>query len=204
MPWQRPTCSRSNVLTLRGLVRYVVCFVTKLKTRRVTIAGIAQQPDETWIMQVARNLTAAGDGFPNGIQNVILDRDPPYTTAFRRLLRFVDCLSRIRARRLAVYRRCDHVDTHENLLVWVGYRSRDDESKFGSTSCFAPNIQFSAYLLCSLANAWQTPVSRTAAFLQHLRVHSFPIVPHTQPKLVFVVQKFSLDPARLCVAESIP
>jgi transposase InsO family protein len=76
-----------EVLTLRGLVRYVVFFVMKLKSRGVAIAGIAQQPNETWMIQVARNLTAAGDGFLNGIQHVILDRDPLYTTAFRRLLR---------------------------------------------------------------------------------------------------------------------
>jgi putative transposase len=76
-----------EVLTLHGLVRYVVFFVMKLKTRRVVIAGIAQQPDETWMMQVARILTAAGDGFLNGIQHIILDRDPLYTAAFRRLLR---------------------------------------------------------------------------------------------------------------------
>ena len=76
-----------EVLTLHGLVRYVVFFVMKLKTRRVVIAGIAQQPDETWMMQVARNLTAAGDGFLSGIQHIILDRDPLYTAAFRRLLR---------------------------------------------------------------------------------------------------------------------
>jgi transposase InsO family protein len=76
-----------EVLTLRGLVRYVVFFVMKLKSRRVAIAGIAQHPDESWMMQVARNLTSAGDGFLNGMQHVILDRDPLYTTAFRRLLR---------------------------------------------------------------------------------------------------------------------
>src|SRR5262249_14019361 len=76
-----------EVLTLRGLVRYVVFFVMKLKTRRVAIAGIVKQPDETWMMQVARNLTAAGDGFLNGVQHIILDRDPLYTAAFRRLLR---------------------------------------------------------------------------------------------------------------------
>jgi len=69
------------------LVRFIVFFVMKLKSRRVTIAGIAQQPDETWMMQVGRNLTAAGDGFLNGIQGIILDRDPLYTAAFRRLLR---------------------------------------------------------------------------------------------------------------------
>ncbi len=33
-----------EVLTLRGLVRYVVFFVMQLKSRRVAIAGIAQQP----------------------------------------------------------------------------------------------------------------------------------------------------------------
>jgi putative transposase len=76
-----------EVLTLRGLVRYVVFFVIKLKTRTVEIAGITCQLDEAWMMQVARNLTAAGDGFLRGIQYVILDRDPLYTTAFRRLLR---------------------------------------------------------------------------------------------------------------------
>src|SRR4029077_678545 len=76
-----------EVLTLRGLVRYVVFFVMKLKTRRVAIAGITHQPDETWMTQVARNLTAAGDGFLHGMQHIILDRDQLYTATFRRLLR---------------------------------------------------------------------------------------------------------------------
>ncbi len=48
-------------------IRYFVFFVMKLKSHRVAIAGIAQQPDESWMMKVARNLTAAGDGFLNGI-----------------------------------------------------------------------------------------------------------------------------------------
>src|SRR5262249_12147703 len=76
-----------EVLTLRGLVRYIVFFVMKLKTRTVAIAGITRQPDETWMTQVARNLTAVGDGFLHGMPHVILDRDPLYTAAFRRLLR---------------------------------------------------------------------------------------------------------------------
>ena len=76
-----------EVLTMRGLVRYVGFFVMKLKTRRVAIAGITRQPDETWMTQVARNLTATGDGFLHGMQHIILDRDPLYTMAFRRLLR---------------------------------------------------------------------------------------------------------------------
>ena len=76
-----------EVLTLRGLVRYVVFFVMKLKTRTVEIAGITDQPDEAWMMQIARNLTAVGDGFLRGAQHIILDRDPLYTATFRRLLR---------------------------------------------------------------------------------------------------------------------
>jgi putative transposase len=76
-----------DVLTLRGLVRHVVFFVMKLKTRTVAIAGITREPNETWMMQVARNLTVAGDGFLHGMHHIILDRDPLYTTAFRRLLR---------------------------------------------------------------------------------------------------------------------
>src|ERR1700730_333969 len=53
-----------EVLTLRGLVRYVVFFVIKLKTRTVEIAGITRQPDEAWMRQVGRHLTDAGDGLP--------------------------------------------------------------------------------------------------------------------------------------------
>ena len=76
-----------DVLTLRGLVRYVVFFVMTLKTRRVEIAGITSEPDGPWMMQLARNLTDPGDGFLRSAQYIILDRDPLYTTAFRRLLR---------------------------------------------------------------------------------------------------------------------
>ena len=76
-----------EVLTLGGLVRYVVFFVMTLKTRAVEIAGITCQPNEAWMTQLARNLIDAGDGFLRGVHYVILDRDPLYTTAFRRLLR---------------------------------------------------------------------------------------------------------------------
>ena len=38
-----------GVLTLSGLVRYVVFFVMKLKTRRVEIAGSTSHPDEAWM-----------------------------------------------------------------------------------------------------------------------------------------------------------
>src|SRR5262245_28812075 len=76
-----------EVLTVAGLIRYVVLFVIKLKTRTVEIAGIASQPDENWMTQVARNLTDADDGFLRGMEYLILDRDPLYTAGFRDLLR---------------------------------------------------------------------------------------------------------------------
>jgi putative transposase len=42
-------CFTVEVLTLGGLVRYVVFFVMKLKTRAVEITGITSQPDEVWM-----------------------------------------------------------------------------------------------------------------------------------------------------------
>ena len=75
-----------EVLTMHGLVRYFVFFVMRLKTRTV-IAGITHQPHEAWMKQIARNLTDAQSGFLRGMNYLILDRDPLYTTAFRRLLR---------------------------------------------------------------------------------------------------------------------
>ena len=76
-----------EVLTMRGLVRYVVFFVMKLKTRMVDIAGITSQPSEPWMTQIARNLTDPHDGFLRDMHHLILDRDPLYSAAFRNLLR---------------------------------------------------------------------------------------------------------------------
>jgi transposase InsO family protein len=75
-----------EVLTWRGLVRYVVFFVMTLKTRAVEIAGITHQPDDAWMMQMARNLTDPHDGVLRDADYLILDRDPLYSAAFRNLL----------------------------------------------------------------------------------------------------------------------
>ena len=37
-----------EVLTVGGLIRYVVLFVMTLKTRTVEIAGITRQPNANW------------------------------------------------------------------------------------------------------------------------------------------------------------
>lgn len=76
----------TEVLTLGGLTRYYVFFVIELSTRRVEIAGILHQPYGEWMVQVARNLLDAEDGFLRGKSHLILDRDPLYTREFRGLL----------------------------------------------------------------------------------------------------------------------
>ncbi len=75
-----------EVLTWRGLVRYQVFFVIDLATRRVEIAGLTPAATGVWLQQVGRNLLDPEDGFLRRARFLILDRDPLYTAAFRRLL----------------------------------------------------------------------------------------------------------------------
>jgi transposase InsO family protein len=75
-----------EVLTLHGLVRYHVYFVIDLATRRVEIGGIVHEPTGAWMMQAARNLLDAEDGFLVGKTKLIMDRDPVFTADFRDFL----------------------------------------------------------------------------------------------------------------------
>ena len=72
---------------LKGLTRYLVFFVIDVSTRRVEIAGIHADPCETQMLQYARNLTDAQDGFLKDKRILIHDRDPLYTQKFRETLR---------------------------------------------------------------------------------------------------------------------
>jgi hypothetical protein len=76
-----------EVLTLGGIVRYVVWFVIDLESRRVHIAGLSSHPHDAWIQQIARNLTDSVDGFLRGKRYLLHDRDPLFTEAFRAILR---------------------------------------------------------------------------------------------------------------------
>lgn len=71
-----------ELITWRGLVRYLVLFVIELKTRRVVVAGISPSPDGQWVAQLGRNLTDLDDGFLLGSRYLIHDRDPLFTKAF--------------------------------------------------------------------------------------------------------------------------
>ena len=75
-----------EIITKAGLVRYFVLFVIDLKTRRVEVAGIIQQPYGKWMQQVARNLTDVIDGFLKKTKYLIHDRDPLYMQAFADIL----------------------------------------------------------------------------------------------------------------------
>ena len=69
-----------------GLITYYVLFFMELSTRRVHVAGITPNPDGRFMMQVARNLTDAFDGFLLRKRYLILDRDAKYTEEFRTYL----------------------------------------------------------------------------------------------------------------------
>jgi hypothetical protein len=72
----------------------MVFFVIDPATRRVEIAGIHADPCETQVVQWARNLTDAQDGFLKAKRILIHDRDPLFTKKLQKTLRVagVRCL----------------------------------------------------------------------------------------------------------------
>jgi hypothetical protein len=65
----------------------MVFFVIDLSTRRAEIVGIHPDPCETQMLQWARNLTDAEDGFLKDKRILIHDRDPLFTEKFQETLR---------------------------------------------------------------------------------------------------------------------
>jgi putative transposase len=76
-----------EVLTWRGLVTYYVLFFLQLETRRVTIAGITNHPNEEWMVQMARRATDDIDGSLKTMRYVLHDRDSKFCAAFQETLR---------------------------------------------------------------------------------------------------------------------
>jgi putative transposase len=75
-----------EVWTKNGLVTFYLLFVMELATRRVHCAGVTASPDDRWMKQIARNLTAADEGFLLGKRHVLMDRDTKFSKAFRGIL----------------------------------------------------------------------------------------------------------------------
>ena len=76
----------TEVWTARGLVTYYVLFLIDLKTRRVHIAGATPFPGESFMAQVARNLTDMMDGFLLTKRILICDRDAKFTEQFKKAI----------------------------------------------------------------------------------------------------------------------
>jgi len=72
-----------DVWTPRGLMTHCVLFVISIADRAVHIAGITTRPDETWMLQVGRNLLDEPDGALAGKGYLIIDRDTKYSRRFR-------------------------------------------------------------------------------------------------------------------------
>jgi len=75
-----------EVWTARDLVTHYLLFVISLADRVVNIAGITAQPDESWMLQIGRNLTDAQSGALHAKRYLIIDRDTKYSEQFRRLI----------------------------------------------------------------------------------------------------------------------
>lgn len=75
-----------EVWTSKGLITYYLLFVIELKTRRVHFVGSTPNPGESWMKRMALNLTDHEDGFINGKQYLLMDRDTKFSKAFREIL----------------------------------------------------------------------------------------------------------------------
>jgi len=76
----------AEVWTTAGLVTYYVLFFIHLASRKVHVAGVTPHPNETWMVQVARNVTMEEWGFLSPGQYLIHDRDTRFCAAFQHLI----------------------------------------------------------------------------------------------------------------------
>ena len=76
----------TEVWTWRGLVTYYTLFVIDLASRRVQIVGSTPHPDDLFMRQVGRTLTAADEGVLVGHRVLICDRDAKWSAPVRQLL----------------------------------------------------------------------------------------------------------------------
>src|ERR1700730_17440568 len=75
-----------EVCTIKGLVTHYILFFIDIASRSVHVAGITPHPHNSWMTQIARNVTDVDCGFLRGKRYLILDRDAKYSDAFRGVL----------------------------------------------------------------------------------------------------------------------
>jgi putative transposase len=76
----------TEVWTWRGLVTYYTVFVIDLASRRVQIVGSTPHPDDLFMRQIGRMLTAADLGMLFDHRVLICDRDRKWTASVRQFL----------------------------------------------------------------------------------------------------------------------
>jgi hypothetical protein len=69
-----------------GLLTYYIPFFIHVETRQVHIAGVTPHPNETWMKQMARNLTMDAWGTLKPGQYLIHDRDTKFCAVFKQML----------------------------------------------------------------------------------------------------------------------
>ena len=73
----------TEVWTWRGLITYDTLFVIDLASRRVEIVGSTPRPNDVFMAQVVRTLTAADSGTLVGHDVLICDRDTKWSATVR-------------------------------------------------------------------------------------------------------------------------
>ncbi len=76
----------TEIWTRWGLTTYYVLFFIHVRSRRIVLGGMSQNPTESWMKQVARNVTSL-DGPLVGARYLIHDRDAKYTRSFDQILK---------------------------------------------------------------------------------------------------------------------
>jgi len=125
------------VWTKSGLVTYYLLFFMELATRRVHFAGLTAHPDENWLLQVARNVTDAEEGFLRGKRYLLMDRDTKFSLAFR------DTLEAVGVKPVLLPARSPNLNAHIERFV----RSLKEECLerlifFGESSLHAATANF--------------------------------------------------------------
>ena len=77
----------AEVWTASGWMTYYVLVLMRIAPRPVCIVGFTPWPEVSWMKQMARNLTMAGEGILNGCRYLLHDRDAKFSAAFDDLLR---------------------------------------------------------------------------------------------------------------------
>ena len=76
----------TEIWTRWGLTTYYVLFFIQVQSRRIVLGGISQNPTESWMKQIARNVTGV-EGALAGARYLIHDRDSKYTQSFDEILK---------------------------------------------------------------------------------------------------------------------